>query len=109
MKRYSVAQGDSTLNLKITVENYPTLDENWTCVQSLMEDITASTPPIFSRSVDRRPDFSCFDVHLTPTDTIENNIEEGKTYYWQIVVSNPTMTPPYSKTIVNKLEIKYRG
>ncbi len=109
MKRYDVTRGDSTLNLKVTVENYPSLDENWICTQALFESITDEVAPVFFREVDKRDDLSAFDVHLSPTDTIDSNLIEGKTYYWQIVVTNPTMTPAYSKTITNKLEIKYRG
>lgn len=109
MKKYKVTRGDSTLNLKITVEDYPNLDENWTCTQAIFESITDEVSPVFFKEVDRRNDFSCFDVHLSPTDTINNNLLEGKTYFWQIVVTNPTMTPAYAKTITRKLEIEYRG
>jgi hypothetical protein len=109
MKLYKVKKGDSTLNLKFTVEGYPILDENWKCKNELVKDITSNASPIFSKFMGRRSDLSAFDVHLTPAETEDGNIEEGRTYYWQVTIENPTMTPPYKKTITNKLEIEYKA
>lgn len=109
MKTYKVKKGDSTLNLKFTVDGYPSLDENWVCTNELVKDITSNASPIFSKLMNRRGDLSAFDVHITPTETADGSIEEGRTYYWQVTIENPTMTPPYKKTIVNKLEIEYKA
>ena len=109
MKTYKVKKGDSTLNLKFTVEGYPTLDENWKCTNELVKDITGTEGAVFSKLMDRRTDLSAFDVHLTPAETEDGSIEEGRTYYWQVTIENPTMTPPYKKTVTNKLEIQYKA
>ena len=109
MKTYKVKKGGSTLNLKASVPSYPTLDGNWTCVTELIEDITSEVSPLYIKSAELDNDQAAFDVHFTPSETSLTSLKEGKTYYWQTTMTNGTLTPPYSKTIVHKLEIEYKG
>ena len=109
MKIYKVKKGGSTTNLKATVVGYPVLDSNWVCVTELIENTSNEDPAIITRVAPKRGDNSAFDVNFTPTETTLEAVKEGKTYFWQTTMSNSTLTPPYSNTVVHKLEIEYKG
>lgn len=109
MKTYKVVKGDSTLNLKTIVVQYPELDSNWFCLVEILEDTASPEPAIFSKVASRRADNSAFDVFLSPIETELPQFKEGHTYIWQITMSNGTLTPQYKNTAIFKLEIKYRG
>lgn len=109
MKLYKVIKGDSTVNIKATVTNYPSLDQNWGCKTRLVKDLESTSLPIIEKAAVKRIDLSAFDVYFKPSETIIKELISGSIYYWLVEMSNPTLNPPYKETIINRLEIDLRG
>jgi hypothetical protein len=109
MKVYKVIKGDSTINLKFTIEGYPILDANWKCSASLVDDLDPTTVAQYTKSVPLTSDSTGFNVNFSPDETALVSLRPGSSYYWIVIVSNLTMVPAYKRTTINKLEIDLQG
>jgi hypothetical protein len=101
--KYSIFKGETSPVIKISVNGYPTLDDDWTGQMVLLEDFNAE--PTLTRAINH--DTQYYTAVWTPSET--DTLTEGIKYRWIIEITNTTLSIPFTKKLHLELIIRAAG